>query len=121
MALVLLLGTTGLAVGKPQITIDPTAGYYGQGFEFTSTGFLPGDLVAMRNYWPDGSYCCSRVLVSDRNGDVECGGWMAGPDEPAGLYTVVLSGLESDEATATFEVVGEEFVLEPALTACFHD
>ena len=46
---------------------------------------------------------------------------MAGPDEPAGLYTVVLSGLESDEATATFEVLGEEFVLEPALTACSHD
>ena len=43
MALVLLLGTAGLAVGEPQITIDPTAGYCGQGLEFTCTGFLPGD------------------------------------------------------------------------------
>jgi len=121
VALLLLLGTAGLAVGKPQITIDPTAGYCGQGFEFTCTWFLPGDEATQTYYWADCSLFFSRKLVADVNGDVACGGWTAGPDEPTGLYTVVLSGLESDEATATFEVLGEEFVLEPALTACSHD
>jgi hypothetical protein len=50
-------------------------------------------------------------LDSDIGGDVPGYGRTAADPEPAGVYKVVLSGLES----------GEEFVLEPALTACLHD
>ncbi|HUW94187.1 MAG TPA: PEP-CTERM sorting domain-containing protein [Anaerolineae bacterium] len=40
-------------------------------------------------------------------------GWRAGDPEPGGVYKVVVSGVESGEASATFEVLGEEFVPEP--------
>jgi hypothetical protein len=111
-ALVLLLGTASLALGQPMVTIDPTAGYYGQRFEITCTGYLPGDEVTQTYYWPDGSLCFSEQRAVDANGDVDCRGWTAGPGEPTGVYRVVVSGVESGSAEATFEVWGEEFVPE---------
>jgi hypothetical protein len=60
-------------------------------------------------------------LGSDIGGDLPGYGRTAADPEPAGVYKVVVSGLKSGEATATFEVLGEEFVLELALIACSHD
>ena len=50
---------------------------------------------------------------SDIHGDVPWHGWTAADPEAAGADRLVVSGVESDEATATLEVLGEEFVPEP--------
>jgi hypothetical protein len=63
---------------------------------------------------PCGELSCSLLLESDMNGDVPCYSWTAGPGKPTGVYRVVVSGVESGETEATFEVLAEEFVPEPA-------
>jgi hypothetical protein len=113
VALVLLLATSGLAIGEPQISIKPHAGYVGQKFMIECTGFYPGDHVTQSFYWPCGTLAFAGMLESDENGDVPCWNWTAGPDEPTGVYRVTVSGVESGDAEATFEVLAEEFVPEP--------
>jgi two-component sensor histidine kinase len=52
-------------------------------------------------------------LDSDIYGYVPWHGWTAAAPEPAGADRLVVSGVESDEATATLEVWGEELAPEP--------
>jgi hypothetical protein len=120
LALVLLLGGVSVAMagpqaitGQPEVTVNPTAGYFGQVFDITCGKFYPGDFVAQSFYYPNGTLAVTFHLTSDVNGNAACKDWVADPSEPVGVYKVVVSGLESEEAEATFEILSTEFVPEP--------
>ena len=59
----------------------------------------------------DGSW---DVGDADNNGDVSCYNWGSAAGDPVGVYTVILTNTRTQESyTATFEVLGAEFVPEP--------
>ncbi len=120
LALVLLFGGVSVAIagpqaimGQPEVTVDPTAGYFGQVFDITCGEFYPGDSVTQSFYYPNGSLAASFNMTSDVNGNAACKDWVADPNDPTGVYKVVISGVESGEDEATFEILGAEFVPEP--------
>ncbi len=121
LALVLLLGAVSVAMagpqatlGQPEVTVNPTAGYFGQLFEITCGEFYPGDLVTQSFYYPNGTPAAAFSMTSDVNGNANCVGWLADASEPTGVYKVVVDGVESSEGEATFEILGAEFVPEPS-------
>jgi hypothetical protein len=120
LAMVSLLAVVSVAsagpqaiMGQPEVTVNPTAGYFGQVFDVTCGEFYPGDSVTQSFYYPNGSLAASFNMTSDVNGKAACKDWVADPSEPAGVYKVVISGVESSEGEATFEILGAEFVPEP--------
>jgi hypothetical protein len=120
LAVVLLLGAVSVAMagpqatmGQPEVTVNPTAGYFGQVFDITCGEFYPGDFVAQSFYYPNGTLAVTFHLTSDVNGNAACKDWVADASEPTGVYKVVVSGLESGEDETTFEILGAEFVPEP--------
>ena len=61
----------------------------------------------------DGSW---DVGDADTNGDVSCYNWGSAAGDPVGVYTVILTNTRTQESyTATFEVLGAEFVPEPGV------
>ena len=119
VSVALLLIGTGVAFSMgPHVTIAPDAGYYGQRFEFTCTGFFPSETVRVDFSWPDGSYCCWQDHLTDINGEADCGGWTAAEGEPVGVYRVLFTGINSEASVeAFFEVLRVEFVPEPGTIA----
>jgi hypothetical protein len=114
VSLVLLFsGTVALAKG-PGVTVSPSSGPYGTKFEVTCTG-NPLQPYSQAFKLPDGTLSGPwDVGDADASGNVSCFGWKSAEGEPLGVYTVILTNVRTEDSyTATFEVLGEEFVPEP--------
>jgi hypothetical protein len=110
----LLAGGLALANG-PGVAVAPSSGHYGTTFEVTCKG-NPLQPYSQTFELPDGTLSGpSDVGNADDNGDVACYNWASAEGEPVGVYTVILTNTRTQESyTATFEVLGAEFVPEPA-------
>ena len=92
-------------VSVPVLTIEPDVGTYGTRFDITGSGWVPGEIVTVESFWPDGSPIGSWDYTADANGDIDPYNWVASPGEPAGIYTWTATGPTSGSVTKTFEVL----------------
>ena len=92
-------------VSVPVLIIEPDVGTYDTFFNTTGSGWVPGEVVTVESFWPDGSPIISRDYTADANGDIDPYNWIAGVGEPAGIYTWTATGPTSGSVTKTFEVL----------------
>jgi hypothetical protein len=110
-----LLLTVGLASANGlSVTVDPTSGHYGTKFMITCVGSHPGP-YSQQFELPDGTVDGPWNLgYADPSGNIACYNWKSNEGEQLGVYTVTLTNIRTQEFdTATFEVLGAEFVPEP--------
>jgi hypothetical protein len=114
VSLALLLGAAVALANGPGVTVAPSSGHYGTKFEVTCTG-NPLQPYSQGFRLPDGTLSGPfDVGDADDNGDLACYNWTAAEGEPVGVYRVLLTNTRTQETyTATFEVLGAEFVPEP--------
>ena len=114
VSLALLLAAGLASANGPGVTVDPSSGYYGTMFVVTCKG-NPLQPYSQAFKFPDGTLDGPwDVGDADTNGDVSCSNWGSTAGEPIGVYTVILTNTRTQESyTATFEVLGAEFVPEP--------
>jgi hypothetical protein len=110
-----LLLAAGLASANgPSVTVDPSSGHYGTKFMVTCIG-TPLQPYSQTFELPDGTLEGPwDVGDADASGNVACYNWKSHEGEQVGVYTVILTNIRTQEYdTATFEVLGAEFVPEP--------
>jgi hypothetical protein len=112
MALLLAVGL--VSANGPSVTVHPTSGHYGTKFMVTCIG-TPLQPYSQTFELPDGTLDGPfDVGDADASGNVACYNWTSYEGEPLGVYTVTLTNIRTQEFdTATFEVLGAEFVPEP--------
>ena len=114
VSLALLLAAGLASANGPGVAVDPHSGPFGTWFVVTCKG---NPLQRYSQTWklPDGTlYGPLDLGDADASGDLSCGNWESAEGQQVGVYTVILTNTRTQESyTATFEVLGVEFVPEP--------
>jgi hypothetical protein len=114
VSLALLLAAGLASANGPGVAVDPHSGPFGTKFVVTCKG-NPLQPYSQTFKLPDGTLEGPWDLGdADASGDLPCYNWASTEGEQVGVYTVILTNTRTQESyTATFEVLGVEFVPEP--------